>query len=293
MKDLIELVTRKKASSFIEKILRYFEYDFDHDRYKDIVYGNLEYKTKLEEKYTNYIDAYLYLIRNSRNQLTKSILNKYFYIIFESNLDETIAYDITFKMIMISNLSAVEMGTEMYLYLNEKLINLKKDERTIISLMFVNYILVKNNIEMIKFNEIEIKNLLKLKKREEIYLAFINQIKNNQILPKGYLNNLKKLETREIIKTIKNEEIYLKRKYMVENIFIYGSYSKGINRIDSDIDLLISLSNNLTYLERVKIIEKLNEYFFNKFKRFIDIQEYRHYISDEIIKELKNIEKVI
>ena len=118
MKDLIELVTRKKASSFIEKILRYFEYDFDHDRYKDIVYGNLEYKTKLEEKYTNYIDAYLYLIRNSRNQLTKSILNKYFYIIFESNLDETIAYDITFKMIMISNLSAVEMGTEMYLYLN-------------------------------------------------------------------------------------------------------------------------------------------------------------------------------
>lgn len=293
VKDLLDLVTRKKTSSFVEKILRYYNYDFDHDRYKEIIYGNVEYKTGLEERYKNYVDAYFYLISNARNPLTTTILNKFFFIIYNHPLDISFAYEICKKVIMILDMSTIECAVEFYVYLKEKLTDAKEDERTIISLMFINYILVKHNKEMIKFSQNEVKKILELKKREDIYLFISNQISKNKVLPKGYLKKLKKLEADEIIKIIKEDEINLRTKFMVSDIFLYGSYAKGINRIDSDIDLLISLSNNLTYLKREKIIEDLKEYFFTKFNRFVDIQEYRYYFSDEIIKELKYIEKVI
>lgn len=42
------------------KILRFFELDFSHERFKAVIYAKDEFQTPFEEKMKHYFDAYYY-----------------------------------------------------------------------------------------------------------------------------------------------------------------------------------------------------------------------------------------
>ena len=77
MEEIYELTknkrifVRKKISNFLEKALRYCGYDFNHDVFKKIIYSEDEYKTPVEEKIKNTYDAYIYLLSNDKNMISK------------------------------------------------------------------------------------------------------------------------------------------------------------------------------------------------------------------------------
>ena len=77
-----ELIVRKNVVSFLEKLLRYLGYDFRHDIFKKIIYNEAGIVTPFEEKFKSYYDAYIYLLSNSKNPITKHLLMRFFYIIF-------------------------------------------------------------------------------------------------------------------------------------------------------------------------------------------------------------------
>ena len=62
--------------------------------------------------------------------------------------------------------------------------------------------------------------------------------------------------------------------------------------MDSDIDLLMRLSLDISYDDRLKIIEELKDVLFLKFNRFTDIEEVREFFSEDFIKEAKKIKKI-
>ena len=76
-----ELVVRKRVVNFLEKIFKYLGYEFRHDNYKSVAYGETCFLTPLEERAKNYIDAFNYLLSNKNNILTSKILSKFIYII--------------------------------------------------------------------------------------------------------------------------------------------------------------------------------------------------------------------
>ena len=78
----------------------------------------------------------------------------------------------------------------------------------------------------------------------------------------------------------------------MEAVYLYGSYAKGINRFDSDIDLMVKLSLDLAYDERVVIVEELKKLFFEKFKRFTDIEEVREFFTDDFVREATKIKRI-
>ena len=59
-----EMIVRKKVAALIEKSFRYFNYDFRHDIFKQIIYGEIEFSTPLEEKLKSFYDGYMYLLNN-------------------------------------------------------------------------------------------------------------------------------------------------------------------------------------------------------------------------------------
>jgi predicted nucleotidyltransferase len=62
--------------------------------------------------------------------------------------------------------------------------------------------------------------------------------------------------TQHIIETIKNEAAYLKSRYFIMHLDLYGSYAKKQQHIESDIDLLYTtLPNGNMTLARLKSIE--------------------------------------
>ena len=75
-------------------------------------------------------------------------------------------------------------------------------------------------------------------------------------------------------------------------MFLFGSFAKGVSRIDSDIDLLFTFNQDKTSIEKENTINFLKEYYFNKFKRFIDFSEISDYLSDEFIKKINVIKTI-
>ena len=82
------------------------------------------------------------------------------------------------------------------------------------------------------------------------------------------------------------------KDYFVENIYIYGSFSKQTNRLDSDIDLLITFSPSLLPIEKKELMNTLKDYYFKVFNRYIDIHEINKHLKDVEIKEFRKIKKI-
>ena len=63
-------------------------------------------------------------------------------------------------------------------------------------------------------------------------------------------------DTRNIIDTLRSNEAYLKSRYFIKHIDLYGSFAKQSQQEDSDIDLLYTtLPNGSMTLSRLRSFE--------------------------------------
>lgn len=70
------------------------------------------------------------------------------------------------------------------------------------------------------------------------------------------------MKTREeILRTIKTDLPYLSEKYGVRKIGLFGSYSRGEAREDSDIDLLVEFERPIGFFKFVELEDYLAEKF--------------------------------
>ena len=293
-----ELIVRKKLSSFIEKNLRYLEYDFRHDLFKKIIYGEEEFKTPLEEMIKNYYDAYFYLLSNHKNPFTKELLNRFFFIINGKIPNQTMVIKLVTHFFFYMNLPPLDASINFHLVAYKEMKCLEEKERFIISLMFLNYTLLKFDIPTIYFVRKDFSKYEKAKReyflgnKKEIYNFFLEIISNFKFQNKDYYQNLKPLTFKDIYNIISFDKERLIKEFEIKHLFVYGSFSKGEERIDSDIDLLISFNLDLTRVRKIEIIDHLTKYYFDKFNRYLDFMELGEYLNDELIKETTSIKKI-
>ena len=103
---------------------------------------------------------------------------------------------------------------------------------------------------------------------------------------------MKELSIEEIRKSINDDKAFLTNKLKVKSISIFGSFAKGIDRYDSDIDLLVSFSLDLLKEETETNIELIKNLYFKKFNRYIDITEISEYLNDDFIKKITYVKKI-
>jgi uncharacterized protein len=70
---------------------------------------------------------------------------------------------------------------------------------------------------------------------------------------------MKKLSKEDILQILKNEMPYLKEKYGVERVAIFGSFAKGNQTPKSDIDILVQLIKpiGLDFMELADYLEQI------------------------------------
>jgi len=103
---------------------------------------------------------------------------------------------------------------------------------------------------------------------------------------------MKVLTREEIINILRRELPYLRERYGVERIAIFGSFAKGLQRKRSDVDILVELKKplGLDFVELVYYLEdvlgkKVDVATFDCFKRNSKNPRYKH-IADDIEKNL-------
>ena len=292
-----ELYVRKVLVSFIEDVFNFLGYNLEHDRIKKVLYAEDSFKSIDEEKIKRVYDAYIYLVFNAKNPLTNRILNTFFYIYFEKEIDTNISLRIASKFFDFIDKPIIESATDFHICVFNEIDFINEEDKLIISLIFFNYFLIKNKIPTIRMMVSDLESYLEKKKEYEkgnkisLYQFFFELIDKAKVQDKSYYQNLRELTLQDIYKTLKEDEEFIKKNYSIKHLSVFGSFAKQINRIDSDIDLLASFSLDLTSNEKKEIVVQFKNHYFNKFSRFIDVSEISEYLDDEFIKRIPYVKK--
>lgn len=293
-----ELIVRKRITAFVEKVFRFLGYDFRHDLYKQIVYGEAEMQTPLEEKIKNNYDAYVYLLSNNKNAFTMSVFKRFLYIVNGKEPDTAITLRITTLFYKIAEEPPIERATLFHLKAFEEMIELDKEQRLIVSLMLFNYSLVKSGIPTVMLQPFQFSKYIEARDKfisngdKSVFGFMADIVMTSKIQPKQYYGNLTPITVSEICKAFTADREMLFEKYGVKHIYIFGSCAKGLQRIDSDIDLLVNFSLDLTQEEKEQNSKAMFNYYTNLFRRFVDIHEIGEYMSDELIQETTKHKKI-
>lgn len=293
-----ELSVSKKNISFLEDLLTYFNYDFSHDDFKNIVYGRKELTTKFSKIAKKYYDAYNYLLSNRSTYLSETLLKNFYYLLTQKELEKEKIIKIQSKYYNFSNISILEKILETHFFILKCFDDETFELKTIISLMFLNYLLLSNNLTTLRFDNEQINDYLKVKdlylKGIEIHAVhfLINCLSMSRVQSIDYYESLKPLTQNDIHKIILNEKKILEDMFNVKSIVIFGSFAKHIYRLDSDIDLLICYKDDMSYDDKIEITRKLKEFLYCKFNRFVDIHEIRPYIEEQLIRGHKTYIKI-
>jgi len=92
----------------------------------------------------------------------------------------------------------------------------------------------------------------------------------------------------EIIKILKSKKNFLKKKYKVKNIALFGSYVREENKPTSDIDILVEFYEPISLL---KFIE-LENYLSNIFETKVDLvvkSALKKNIKKQVFKEMLEV----
>jgi len=90
----------------------------------------------------------------------------------------------------------------------------------------------------------------------------------------------------EILAFLKEKKEFLKNNYHVTKVALFGSFAKGKQTENSDIDLLIELESNITNVHDIKT--SLKEYLKKSLKRDVDLAREKYlkpYAKKHILKE--------
>ena len=296
-KEKYMLVVRKHVASFIEKILRCQGLDFRHDIFKQVVYGEIPYKTAFEEKWKCYYDSFMYLALNINNPFSKSLLIRFMSLlnitINEDDLDSIIS-----NAYYLDNEFNIKNLTSFYVEVNKILKELSESDQMLIAWILMNFFLIRHNIPAIRITFLDFKEYkeafsLYLENPQALEDFIISLLENSKVQTIKFNDELKPLSLNKIKKQFSNDKEWLKEKYKIKNIYLFGSYQKKMARIDSDIDLLIIFDEGNSYERKKEIIDELNEYYKNVFHRFIDIGQLSSLVSDSFIKESNKLIKII
>lgn len=293
-----ELYVRKVLVSFIEDVFNFLGYNLEHDRIKKVLYAEDSFKSIDEEKIKRVYDAYIYLVFNAKNPLTNRILNTFFYIYFGKEIDTNISLRIASKFFDFIDKPIIDSATDFHICVFNEIDFINEEDKLIISLIFFNYFLIKNNIPPIRMMVSDLESYLEKKKEYEkgnkisLYQFFFELIDKAKVQDKSYYQNLKELTLQDIYNTLKEDEEFIKKNYSIKHLSVFGSFAKQINRIDSDIDLLASFSLDLTSNEKKEIVVQFKNHYFNKFSRFIDVSEISEYLDDDFIKRIPYVKKI-
>lgn len=287
------LSIKKKNVRFLELLFRYNGIDIEHDNIIKIAYNFREPRTSDEQKFKNFLLTYEYVIGSNKNNIDIEYLKKIYYLCDGKELANNKAVAIQSAYYEINNNSAIEKAILFHYFLYHIFEDDNLILKNILPLIFLTRELLNEGLSTFKISEYQYNEYLTAK---QIFFETNNIIPTFMLLEKiyseekvqpiEYLENSKPLT----IKSIKNAIVSISNlldNYGVTEITIFGSFSKNMQRLDSDIDLYINVIDDVSYKEKEKRITVIKEILFSKLGRYIDIHELSYPIMTKLINEIK------
>ena len=287
----------KEIPAFITKISNHIGYQVQIFQVKDMYNGDYECFSSEEDRVKSYLDCYIFLLNNVPNVICKSIVEKAIFIMSQKRVNKSKLEEVISEFISIKEERNIKKIINISFNLSSLIRNNK--DKYIFRLMIMNYLLLHYHYKAIKYYRGDFQILDQYLKeysngnKENLENYIINKEVESKELSEDYYKNLKEVTLEEIVEFIKiNQEEFIK-KYRIDSLAIFGSFAKGKERLDSDIDIMIRFEDFVPLLKRNQYVKEIEDKLFNKFNRFSDIHVENEIMSEQEIKIFKDNIKVI
>lgn len=287
------LSIKKKNVRFLELLFRYNGIEIIHDNVIEIAYNYREPLNHVEQMFKNYLLVFEYMIESNQNDIDVEYLKKVYYLCKGKELSAEKASEIQSYYYKINNKSYIENAILFHYYLYDVFKNDDKILRNIIPLFFLTRELLKVGLSTFKMIDFQYNEYLNSKAIYDstknivpTFLVLEKIYSEEKIQPLEYLENIKPLKISDIKKALFNISNLLD-SYGIRNVIIFGSFSKNMQRANSDVDLYINVIDDVSYREKEKRISVIKEILYSKLNRYVDIQELSYPIISSLVKEIK------
>lgn len=283
MINVLRNVSMKSFYRFVEFTSKLCGSSLTHEKYKQITLDIVDAQSKEEIDVKHLSNSFLYVINNSRQTLSKEIINNIYYLLTNTFLDELLVSKILKKY--YTNLNS-DLFTKI-VHIHNLVTSQEICRKIEFALLLANYIMLKEDRGVlvpfaVVFNEFI--SYTSLGDSAQLILLF------KQMEDRHYEdNNSIKMTYDDVINIIKPVLFFIKNSFKVSTLCLYGSIVKGIMNESSDIDFLVDFDNNLLDFEKGNYREKLTKYLNELLKAKIDLIYFDHAVSKLDISEMNNI----
>lgn len=276
------LIYRKTLLKSVYRFSKVFEEVIDYEDYKQVILQSKESNYKYINLLKGLYAAHLYVLYNNSTFFSPLTVNILYNLLFLKNIEKE-------KQVKMYKIINKESNLIEKLRKVLEIVNIKDEkEKYAFSYILLDYLLYLKekrfynlgNVFFVKMYEI-ITESLDFNKLEKL----VTEEKEKQFeIDESYYDNLKEIQTNEIVNFLLDKKEEILSKYKIESIYLYGSFVKNSQRIDSDIDIAGVFIDGLSYKEKVRLSKSFKEYITKQFNRHADFMEYCY----EILKTEKH-----
>lgn len=258
-----------KKNKYIIKIMFYIllllDYVIPNERIECIVNDEIKCLTNQELHIKRLFNALNYVFNNIKQIFNEEMLNIVYYLLTQSLLEKKIVEKIVMTYYENIDNSAYYLTTLIHT-------------------------LIIDNTSNVEFAFI-VSEFIMLKKKKTLLVPrdFVHNDYKNAILSKDFSLFVKlmlemeyicenknpcKYTKKEIIEKIKLHKKYLVDTFHIRKLYLFGSFAKGTNNENSDIDFLVILDESLINIERLNQIELIKEYLSELFECSVDVLDF-------------------
>ena len=240
----------KWHNRFIKYLIWYVFKDMTHERCKQLINDDFQALLNSEIEVLKCRDSYFYLLLNSNQILTKSIIKKAYYLLSDFELEEESVNEILKTYLLNNSTKPIRQAINVHL----KVLEIIKFKNIEFAFILLNYILRKKGhgilcLRVNGFNQYS--KLINEKDISKLTLLFRSNL--HQEVCSNSKNEINKIKRK--IRFHKKE---INEKFKINNLYIYGSYAKKNQTKNSDLDILFYSDKDILYEEYDPIIKYLS-----------------------------------
>ncbi|MBN3490250.1 nucleotidyltransferase domain-containing protein [Acholeplasma equirhinis] len=256
------VINDKLFYRFIEFTSKYLKIDLTHETFKLICLDQYTPNTKSEYRVKRFADAFRYLIYNLKSNFTKQLIETTYFILTGFKMSQKNLIYIVEYYYRKKDTHTHQKASDMHL----KIMDMKVKQKIELAFLITNLILMKSAFYPIIVYQNDI-------------AIYIDAIKQRRVNPNAFYmflvncehfirktHNHKRIENDilkdkdEVIYILKNKTEYLRKKYKIKELYLYGSYVKETNLPTSDIDMLVVLDDSFINYEKYEHLKALKQY---------------------------------
>ena len=275
----------KNVLLFAKNLCKMINLDIDYDECKNIMLGYKTSITNNEKKAKNIYDSLNYLLAQKENNLDYSIIKKWYFILYEKQINTILTIKIINTIYNLNNETIIENIENTIKEIKEF------SNDNVICLQWVYYLLYKNGYTTLLLNKNDVFSLQnELNKDNKISKETILKL----ILTQQVINepNNRKITKQEIIKEILINKNIFKDYLKISHISLFGSFSKDEDTLESDIDLLVSFEDVSSYSQKKSRVTLLKDILEKSLGRQIDVLEISNNIDHNTFYSIKTAIKI-